>query len=136
MISLNGKNIHNLKRVKEPVSTLDIYPTILELLNINYNKQELSGISLLSLQKDRHVYSIWKKAATIMNNEWKLHDRNDKLFLYNIKSDINEKNNLANQEKEITEKLSNKLKNHLKNENYLNTKIGNIIEKLKCLGYL
>lgn len=125
----NGKNI-----VTSQVSTLDIMPTILDLLKIKPNdtvKVQMKGISLVSAMKgndvSRDVYSetdyrlYTHKRAVITSDGWKfiltLAEAPNKTYIremYNLNVDPFEKNNLADLEPMKAYELEQNLLMHLK----------------------
>ncbi|MBS3105479.1 sulfatase [Candidatus Woesearchaeota archaeon] len=106
------------KRVEERVSLVDIFPTVLDFLDIEYAKDEIDGISLLPLlrgngnfKRDNFVISedygrpeIGEATLrALYDGDWKvivvnLSDPDYKLnsSLFNLKNDPNESKNLYN----------------------------------------
>ena len=104
--------------VKNQVRSIDILPTILELLSISHDKnyKEIDGISLVSLingEEDKRI--AFSQSGNPLNSgkppkkpnvyavrtdEWKyiknIHDDSEEL--YNLKNDPNENTNLINQQ--------------------------------------
>ena len=134
----------NKEIISEPVVSYDLFPTIANVLNLNYSVSDIDGIDLSSLfvKKDierdfifwhfPHYHgSMWKPGSALRNNDWKLvelHEEN-KVELYNLKDDLSETVDVSNRFPEITSRLVNKL-NKIKidlgankatiNENYNN----------------
>ena len=89
------------------VSTIDITPTILDLLSIKYEKTWFDGKSLLNNKPDqienRFVFSgntfneRYKSIISIMDNNFKLVFRNNQYFFYDYKNDPAEENDLFNE---------------------------------------
>ena len=110
--------------IYEPVVSHDLFPTILNTLDISYNIKNIDGMDLnnIFLKKEfnrdyifwhfPHYHgSLWKPGSAIRNNEWKLvhfYEENTK-ELYNLNDDFSESNNLAYAYPEIVNKLSNKM---------------------------
>ena len=110
--------------VYEPVVSHDLFPTVLNALEINYDINNIDGMDLnnIFLKKEfnrdyifwhfPHYHgSLWKPGSAIRNNEWKLvhfYEENTK-ELYNLNDDFGEANNLADAYPEIVNKLSNKM---------------------------
>ena len=127
---LNGKN----QVIDNPVSLVDFYPTMLELLSIDKKKvkQQLDGESYAPLfynkpmiRKDNALYwhhvlaSNYGPASAIRVDDYKLiimHATN-KTELYNLKDDIGETKNLAKKEPKVVAKLTKKLQKWLKETN-------------------
>ena len=113
----------------------DFYPTILEIAGIrNYQTvQQRDGISFLPLltdqgkMKNRDIYWHYPHSwgpkgpgigatSSIRSGNWKLvyYYADGKRELFNIKDDIGEKNDLAQEEPKLTKKLARKLGNYLR----------------------
>ena len=110
-----------------PVSSTDFFPTLLELAALE-SKSDLhsDGLSLVSLLKqsgelDRdslfwhypHYHgSSWTPGAAIRDGDWKLIEfyEYENFELYNLGSDIGEKNNLVDAEPEKAKELREKLR--------------------------
>ena len=134
----------NKEIISEPVVSYDLFPTIVNILNLNHSVSDIDGVDLTNLfvKKDierdfifwhfPHYHgSLWKPGSALRNNDWKLvelHEEN-KVELYNLKDDLSETVDVSNRFPEITSKLVNKL-NEIKidlgankaiiNENYNN----------------
>ena len=134
----------NKEIISEPVVSYDLFPTIVNVLNLNHSVSDIDGVDLSNLfvKKDierdfifwhfPHYHgSLWKPGSALRNNDWKLvelHEEN-KVELYNLKDDLSETVDVSNRFPEITSKLVNKL-NEIKidlgankatiNENYNN----------------
>ncbi len=138
------------KRIKNPVSLIDIYPTILELYGVEIGSS--SGYSLLktikndSEIKEREIYSEtfypryhfgWSELRSLIFKSFKL-IKAPKPELYDIEKDRNEEKNLIEEDKDIASFLSSKLSYLLANE--ASSRIGEIdpetAEKLHSLGYV
>ncbi len=138
------------KRIKNPVSLIDIYPTILELYGMEIGSS--SGYSLLktikndSEIKERWIYSEtfypryhfgWSELRSLIYKNFKL-IKAPKPELYDIEKDRNEEKNLIEKDKEIASFLDSKLSYFLANE--APSRMGEIdpetAEKLHSLGYV
>jgi len=110
----------------EPVSSIDFYPTMLELAGIPPKPEHhIDGVSLVPLLKGQSVAQrslFWHyphygnqggaPGGAIRNGDWKLIEwyENDELELFNLKEDIGEHNNLAKEYPERMRLLRSKLK--------------------------
>jgi len=110
--------------IYEPVVSYDLFPTILNTLDISYNIDNIDGKDLNSLFlkkefKRDYIFwhfphyhgSLWKPGSAIRNNQWKLvkfYEENTE-ELYNLYDDFSESNNLAEVYPEIVNKLSKKM---------------------------
>ncbi len=108
-----------------PVSGTDFYPTILELAGADLKPQEhIDGVSLVPLLKGGEIAErplIWhyphygnqggEPSSIIRLGDWKLihyyEDGHEEL--YNLKSDLEEKNNLAAENGKLAKQLSKRL---------------------------
>lgn len=121
------QNIKAGKSCNIPVTTVDFFPTMLELANISPRKfSQLEGESLLPILNDegdfpdRAIY--WhfphhrdktelSMAAAIREGDWKLirEFESEEIHLYNLKEDMSEGNNLSSKYPERVEDLLEKL---------------------------
>ena len=114
-----------------PVSSVDFFPTILELAGVNMKKShKIDGVSFASLLKgadklDREAI-YWhyphyspqggRPASAVRAGDYKLIKlyEGDQIELYNLKDDIAETTNLAAGEPELTVRMTKMLDNWLK----------------------
>jgi len=101
-----GKGIAKNEAVKNPVSLIDIYPTLIDLCHLPVNGkrgERFDGVSLLpvlqnpSTSKERNIFipHYKRKSYAIVNNNWRFIHYNDGAEeLYNVKKDPNEWYNL------------------------------------------
>ena len=134
----------NKEIISEPVVSYDLFPTIVNVLNLNHSVSDIDGVDLTNLFVKKEIErdfifwhfphyhgSLWKPGSALRNNDWKLvelHEEN-KVELYNLKDDLSETVDVSNRFPEITSRLVNKL-NEIKidlgankatiNENYNN----------------
>lgn len=99
-----------------PVSTSDILPTIMDLLEIEgKEKLDLDGESVLDLLLDEQEYSREKplyfkygSQSAIIDKHLKLYSNNDEEWeLYNLDKDIGENNDISDQNSDEVERLKN-----------------------------
>ncbi|MCS7186641.1 MAG: sulfatase [Armatimonadota bacterium] len=119
------------------VSSIDFYPTILEIAGAKPPKEHIvDGVSLLpvllgtgDLEREaifchfphyapatKTVPSVW-----VRRGDWKLirffcdnDDQSDRFELYNLRDDIGEKNNLAEKYPDLVRELNELIENHLR----------------------
>jgi arylsulfatase A-like enzyme len=125
IVSWPGK-IKAGSRCEEPVTTVDFFPTFLELVNVSSQPYpQLEGVSIIPLLTgkkklpERALY--WHfphnrgpylaMGAVIRDGDWKLAMRFDReeIHLYNLKEDLGEENNLYLKYPEKTKYLIEKL---------------------------
>ena len=125
---------------EEVISTVDWYPTILEMLDIRPKEDKVfDGVSIVSLLKggmklDReaifshfphYVPATYNLPSTfVRKGDWKLlrfygegPDRGNGYELYNLKEDVGESNNLAEKYPEKVKELDRLITKHLKETN-------------------
>ena len=122
-----------------PTTNLDLYPTLLDLAGANYDASQLDGKSISrQLLKRRPLAEralIWhfpiylqaykpkdddgrdplfrtRPGSVIRRGKWKLHEyfEDGTLELYNLNSDLGERQNLAKKKPEIAQRLHKELK--------------------------
>jgi len=113
---------------REPVSSIDFYPTILDISGLkgdpNHNA-DMDGISLMSLLKnpnaklDRntlywhypHYYATTSPVSALRQGDWKLLEyfEDNHVELYNLKNDIKEQDDLADKMPAKAEELRENL---------------------------
>lgn len=140
--------------INNQVRTIDIFPTILDMLKINI-PEYCQGISLISVIEGKKIkdteesyaetyYPLisygWSESKSIRTNKWK-YIQAPKPELYDLENDPEEKNNLYKENNKIAIELSNKFK---KLEKKISLKLKPLIreltqedqEKLRALGYV
>jgi len=110
----------NNKMIDKIVSSVDIYPTLMELCQIPV-KHSLSGSSLTGLMKDPEyenwrntAYSYWRKGYTIRTKNYRMmkyfRDEEPEIELYDHINDPYETNNISGKHPEIVNELIFELK--------------------------
>ena len=119
---------------KEPVISMDFYPTFLELAGLKAGEKALDGESLLPLLKQtgklkrKAIYFHYPNYAWHMGNrlagavregKWKMIRNYDdgSLELYDLGKDLSEKRNLAKESPKVSQRLNRKLSQWLKETN-------------------
>jgi arylsulfatase A len=112
----------------EPVSSIDFYPTLLDMTSLagdSKHNTDMDGLSLVPLLKDPatklkrealfwhypHYYPTTTPVSSIRQGDWKLLEyfEDNHIELYNLKNDIGEQNNLAKKMPEKTKELRKRL---------------------------
>jgi len=124
IIKINGRKSISAKVIGQQVQSIDIMPTILDILKIGkYNRRKLEGRSFLPLilnrKKEQFTYAFSELSNVIKNRilksvrtaDWKLvYDLSKRTYeLYNLKNDPGETNNLIETEKDMFKLLKKKL---------------------------
>lgn len=107
-----------------PITTQDFYPTLLEMVNLKGNPEQVAafdGISLIPILKNPqtkmkqremywhypHYYHTTTPVSAIRRGDWKLLEffEDNQVELYNLKQDASENNNLEKENPEKTREL-------------------------------
>jgi arylsulfatase A-like enzyme len=142
------------KRIKTPVSIVDVMPTILDVLNIECNSYA-DGESLLPIingdkRRDEYIFSSYKRRfISVIDFPWKLifDLRTSHVELYNLQDDPKEKRNLFEQRSELVKKYSDIIMKWWQKQRktlmfFQNNSVQRIeikpeeLEALKALGYI
>jgi len=130
------------KIITQQVQSIDIMPTIIDMLKIK-KPETTEGVSLLPLILKGKEYPIpyaFSRSCVIRTEEWKLICNRRNRQLYNLKKDPQELNNLIEQEKEKFIFLKEKLDNWRKQAVAIPKKPAQLTEeekeRLRSLGYL
>ncbi len=132
IVRLPGNSLKG-KKIDTPVSTIDFFPTIMDMLDIEDNPA-VDGKSFLSLLKDDsesesenrdlfwhypHYYPTTTPASAVRADGWKLIEYlGDNVYeLYNLKTDPGETKNLVEENPEKVSELLEKLHNWKKSLN-------------------
>ena len=113
---------------RQPASSIDFYPTILDIAGLRGDPKhnaEMDGLSLVPLLKDPdsklkrdalywhypHYYATTSPASSIRQNDWKLIEyfEDNHIELYNLKEDVGEKNDIAKSMPEKAAELRERL---------------------------
>ncbi|SDR65498.1 Arylsulfatase A [Polaribacter sp. KT25b] len=123
---------------KTPITNLDFYPTFMDILNVENLNKIVDGTSILPILKGKTIndrslffhFPIYLQAynfkiddgrdpffrtrpgSVIIDGDWKLHQyfENNEIELYNLKTDLGERNNLVDVHPEKVAALLKKLK--------------------------
>lgn len=140
------------KRVERLVESVDIFPTIIDIFDMNEIKvgdmNQLQGDSILGDIANKAVFIVGSKRnkMKILNNKWSLIYSNDvnEMELYDIYADPLEKKDISDQHKDITDEMLKMLRSKIteslnmsQNVKHEVKKIDNEVRKtLKSLGYI
>ncbi len=148
--------IKKKKIIYPVVSTIDILPTVREILGIGESKEEM-GKSLLPLIEnrknrlnERYLYShLWKNIRTVVEFRATIHkkwhfimDSRKNRFLYDMSNDKKEKYNIYGAHSKLAEKLNKKFTEfYINSKKYTKQKVHikltkEKLKKLKSLGYV
>lgn len=124
------------EKITQPVSCIDIAPTILEMTNSSIPKG-YEGKSLIERTEKQYFKDVIikisnKKKGCIISYPWKLIKNKNQKKLFNVEEDPEEKNNFYNEEEKIAEELRKTLEKELqKTPNKEKVRIKNKIKDIK-----
>lgn len=152
-----GFGVSNKQIISQSVSQLDIFPTIIDILDIKGIHEKIDGKSLLPLMEGEIVQELsvyvesmptrdnnFTKTIGIRTSQYKFckNTKNNKIELYDLRNDSLEENDISNQHPDVIKQMNKML---LEVRQYTQThnkeKISNeerkkIEEELRKLGYL
>lgn len=115
VISWPGK-IPGAQVFDHPVSALDVAATAAALAGLKTAPGDLDGVNLIphltgETKEPPHEFLAWRWIAqsAIRMGDWKLLRGGDREYLYNLKDDLEEKHNVADQHRDIADRLRNTL---------------------------
>ena len=115
VISMPGK-IPGGQEYAHPVSALDVAATAAELAGIESKPGDFDGVNLIPYLSGKvegapHKRLMWRwvSQSAIREGDWKLLRGGNREYLYNLKSDLEEKKNLADQHPEVADRLRKEL---------------------------
>ena len=137
MISVNGKPLEGIPVQGTPASTLDVLPTLLGLLNIDYPRSDYHGEDLRQARSDRTVVAMWSGSRVIRNANWKLYyDGMSPTFLYQVGRDADERWNRIQDKPEIVGLLDARMESLRPLLPKVKEQDDQTIEQLEHLGYI
>lgn len=111
VVSLPGK-IPGGQEYPHPVSALDVAATAAELAGIETQEGEFDGVNLIpflsgQVETAPHKALMWRwvSQSAIREGDWKLLRGGNREYLYNLESDLEEKNNVADKYPEVADRL-------------------------------
>ena len=157
LIFYNPKILPKSRKISELTCLSDVFPTILDILNIPYQGEKIQGRSLKELifkgktLGDREIYI--ESIAALLDRNWAplqgLIDKNWKYIeapqpeLYDLSNDPQELNNMFKKNPQVVKLLQNRLKEFMAKNSF--SPLADIqrpeldketYEKLKSLGYI
>ena len=113
---ISGPGIEKGKRITQIVESIDIFPTIADMLNLPVTELNLEGQSLMPLINDPHhagfgpaVSKDWNKIG-IRTDAWTYFSIDDSEYLFNRHTDPGEVTNLIDQRQKEASMLKRRLK--------------------------
>ena len=115
VVSLPGK-IPGGQDYPHPVSALDVAATAAGLAGIETQEGDFDGVNLIPFLSGQvatapHKALMWRwvSQSAIREGDWKLLRGGNREYLYNLKSDLEEKNNVADKYPEVADRLRRSL---------------------------
>jgi arylsulfatase A-like enzyme len=149
-----GCGVEKNKIIDTQVRSVDIFPTLLSILNLKFDEKSLDGKNLLPLLNSKKLDELIayfetnplltyesKDSVGIRTSDYKFfrdkNDLNSRIHLYDLKNDPYENYNIFDTNKNLVQKFENQLSNSFNTEYYLpqNEKSELIEKELKKLGY-
>jgi arylsulfatase A-like enzyme len=116
------------------VSTLDIVPTVLSVLGLAYDPQQLDGINIYDIDSERIIRTAFRRQRMGMTRRWKMHrPEGGAAQLYRVDLDPYEKTDVAAEFPEIVSDLSAGL--YTERLRLADDRVEVEIEKLRAIGY-
>ena len=155
---LFGSNIPKDKKIPQLIRQIDVFPTIMDLLGISA-KNKPDGVSLVPLLQGKNMIELpaymestplmQKKSDDVIgirtSNYKYFRDRDDpkkRIYLYDLKNDQFEENNIAESHQEIVSEMEKILQTIIKekitksDEEFSEEEAKMIEDKLHYLGYI
>ncbi len=137
MMSVKGLEIDGEKIIDTPVSTIDVFPTILALTGIRYNRSAYDGNSLVDMNGDRTAFTVWEGEKALHKKGWKLYYDKGPTGVHRITSKgedpVNQIETMINVKDELVKDMT------IFNEkvgDLVSEKTREIIKQLEEIGYL
>ncbi len=135
-ILVDGGRIGRGAREVAPVSTLDVLPTVLGLLGVDYPAALYDGKDLRRNPRDRSVFAMWRTEQVVRRGDWKLFYDKEPVALYRISEDRHERTNLLADRPAIRDELAAEVRAR----SDLTARVGELhedtVDRLKQLGYI
>jgi len=156
----SGNGIRKFSEISNPVRQVDIFPTLLSILKVQFSKNEIDGHNLLSsiqsqVFEDIPIYienlptkeNNWIKQIGIRTNRYKyarnITDSKKNIELYDLQTDPLEEANLSDKNLDMVIQMELILKNINKNKNKIphsdildESESKKVEDELRKLGYL
>jgi arylsulfatase len=134
LLRVNGGPLRGRARVAEPVSTLDVLPSVLSLLGLPYAEPEYHGVDLGRPPADRAVASLWARQLSLRSRDWTLVSENGSPRLLFAAADAEPRPNRIAEEPAVRDALARRshpyqaLRDAIRPERFQ--------EALRAIGYL
>jgi arylsulfatase A-like enzyme len=128
------------QRVSSAVSTLDIVPTVLSALGLQYDLSVLDGGDVYAPEEDRMIYSLWEREQAIQNGDWKLvseiGEGVEDVDLYHLAVDPDERKDLSERYPERVERMRRRMHLEARAASDELPRIDETLERLRAIGYV
>ena len=135
---VRGGRLGELSRTRMAVSTIDLLPTLLSELAIPYDESLYHGSDLARVSPNRTVISIWRKASSIRNHDWKLRYLRKPLALLRIGhgAGARDRTNYLDEEPEVRDEFVRALNAHRLLLSKVEQETEETVRQLKAMGYI
>ncbi len=126
-------------RRSEAVQAIDIFPTVLEVLDLPAPGTQLEGHSLLRAHREP-AFSFWQDWQVVYTPEWKLVQQGSNVRLYRIDQDPGETRDVLGEHpaeaRRLLQAREGRLKSLGRSAAELERESSAVVERLRALGYL
>ncbi len=136
MLRIAGEPVAGASRREDLVSTLDIYPTLLELTGID-TQTPLDGASMTTKRSDRVLLSVWEKEVVIQDARWKLYiDEGRPVRLVANDRDEHEERDLLSERSDVAGHLMTIYHAYAESLGEAQRSFREVTDELRALGYI
>ena len=137
MVLVNGRPLGSVAAETLPASTLDILPTLLGLLEIDFPASDYHGEDLRGAASDRTTVAMWGRKSVIRDHEWKLSFENGSpAALHQLQRDKEERWNRLEDEPEVVDRLRGGMERFRAISMQVQLQDEQTIRELESLGYI
>ena len=127
-------------RVSSAVSTLDVVPTVLDMLDIKYDPSDVSGVNLYETETNRFVYSTWETDQCVQDRKWKLLSSsggsNGTLSLFDISHGADRQVDIDLTATAPVESMKRALSENQRRYSQVKSDLQTTVNQLKAIGYV
>lgn len=137
LVRVGKGRLGGVERSELAASTLDVLPTTLGLLGIEYDPSAYDGLDLRSAPADRTVLAFWRGWSVIRRGSWKQVFQESAVHaLYDVERDPGERTNLADAETAVRDNLNAEMASLAELAGTVEEENRRVVELLEQIGYL
>ncbi len=137
LISVAGEPLAGQRRNLGAVTTLDILPTVLDLVGVRATASRLDGINLLETGDGRRVFTLWTEGWLIQDQRWKLYLLKSRdVQLFDLAADAQEQVDVARQNPAVRDDLLRALEVESRGRKQVAGEVDRVVEQLRAIGYI